>query len=90
MNVCKLHDPPPTCFKYPGNVTFLTQLVILRVLSAELSIAFPVGRHQVGALCILHLGKTAQLPYHTFRNSRRLLVGEAAVARAERLPAHAP
>lgn len=64
------HDPPPTCFKHHGNVASLKSSVILRIFSAEISTAFPVGSASWEASSSWL--ETAQLASHTFQNSKDL------------------
>lgn len=81
------HDPPPTCFKHHGNVAFLKSSVILRIFSAEISTAFPVGSASWEASSSWL--ETAQLASRTFQNLKDFQ-SEAALASAGTPPARTP
>lgn len=82
------HDPPPTCFKHHGNVASLKSSVILRIFSAEISTAFPVGSRQLGG--VLQLAGDRTTGFTHISEFEGLPEGEATLARAGTPPAHTP
>ena len=80
------HDPPPTCFKHHGNAASLKSSVILRIFSAEISTAFPMGSRQLGGVLQLAGDRTAGFTH--ISEFEGLPEGEATRARAGTPPAH--